>query len=94
MRKNSITVNPEMLQTITYSQETYMEEKEDTAFSAGGIVQTADGRTIEFQMNVQMSRSFQSYYGEQVQRVERQLVDPLVINLEEMWRSCRIRLFL
>lgn len=82
VRKNSITVNPEMLQTITYSQETYMEEKEDTAFSAGGIVQTADGRTIEFQMNVQMSRSFQSYYGEQVQRVERQLVDPLVINLE------------
>ena len=82
VRKSSITVNPEMLQTITYSQETYREEKEDTAFSAGGVVQTADGRTITFQMDVQMSRSFQAYYGERIQKVERQLVDPLVINLE------------
>ncbi|MCX4343164.1 MAG: hypothetical protein OSJ53_04630 [Kineothrix sp.] len=79
---SSITINPEMLQTITYRQETYMEEKEDTDFSAGGVVRTADGRTIEFNINVQMSRSFQAYYGEQFQRVERQLVDPLVINLE------------
>ena len=79
---SSITVNPEMFQTITYRQETYMEEKENTDFSAGGVVRTADGRTIEFNINVQMSRSFQAYYGEQFQRVERQLVDPLVINLE------------
>ena len=79
---SSITINPEMLQTITYRQETYMEEKEDTDFSAGGVVRTADGRTIEFNINVQMSRSFQAYYGEQFQRVERQLVDPLVINLD------------
>lgn len=82
VRKSSMTVNPEMLQTITYQQETYMEEEEDTAFSAEGMVQTADGRTIQFHMNVQMSRSFQAYYGERIQKVERQLVDPLVINLE------------
>lgn len=82
VQKNSISVNPEMLQTITYRQETYMEEKEDTAFSAGGVVQLEDGRTIQFNMNVQMSRSFQAYYGERIQTVERQLVDPLVINLE------------
>lgn len=82
VRKSSMTVNPEMLQTITYRQETYMEEEEDTAFSTEGMVQTADGRTIQFHMNVQMSRSFQAYYGERIQQVERQLVDPLVINLE------------
>lgn len=82
VQKNSISVNPEMLQTITYRQETYIEEKEDTAFSAGGMVQLEDGRTIQFNMNVQMSRSFQAYYGERIQKVERQLVDPLVINLE------------
>ena len=68
--------------TQAYHDETYIEEKEETGFSAKGKVQTADGRTIEFDMNVQMSRSFQAYYEENIVRIEQRMVDPLVINLE------------
>lgn len=82
MRQSGITAGQGLVQTYTYRQETYVEEEEETAFSTKGIVQTEDGRTIQFDLNVQMSRSFQAYYGEQFQQVERRMVDPLVINLE------------
>lgn len=69
-------------QAVTYHDETYMEEKEETSFSTKGIVKTEDGRTISFDLNVQMSRSFQAYYEENFTRIEQRMTDPLVINLE------------
>ena len=64
------------------SQESYVQESEDTFFSTQGTVHTADGREISFNVNVGMSRQFQQYYQEEFQMTELQLTDPLVINLD------------
>ena len=42
----------------------------------------ADGREINFNLNVTMSRSFQEYYEENVRMMEVSMCDPLVINLD------------
>lgn len=61
----------------------YYEESEDTKFSSKGIVRTADGREINFNIDVSMSRRF-------VQETKLDLgisfvktCDPLVINLND-----------
>lgn len=66
----------------TVSQESYFQESESTFFSTQGTVRTADGREINFNVNVGMSRQFQQYYREEFQRTEVRLTDPLVINLD------------
>lgn len=64
------------------------EEKEDTAFATKGKVITADGREIEFNLGLEMSRRFEEYYYEQndiyayTPSQPTNLVDPLVINLD------------
>ena len=63
-------------QTFTY------EEAEETSFSTTGCVRTADGREIEFGIEMSMSRSFYAQYSESFSRVEPELMDPLVINLD------------
>lgn len=73
---------PVVMQEVSYCRETYVEETEETVFSTQGMVQTEDGRTISFRLNVQMSRSFQAYYQENFTRLEPGMIDPLVINLE------------
>lgn len=60
----------------------YHEETEQTQFSTVGTVKTADGREINFNLGLTMSRRFQEYaqttsVGEFVQ-----MTDPLVINLD------------
>ncbi len=60
----------------------YHEEVEQTEFSTVGTVRTSDGREINFNLGLSMSRSFQEYaqttsVGEFVQ-----MTDPLVINLD------------
>ena len=66
--------------TITAEQETLYMESENTSFSTTGIVKTADGREISFQLDVSMSRSFVEYSKTTVQNVA-SFIDPLVINL-------------
>ena len=68
--------------TLSYTQQYYFEETESTSFQAQGIVKTADGREIDFNINLNMSRSFQEYYEEQIDFTQVSLCDPLVINLE------------
>lgn len=68
--------------TFQYSSQYYYEEMENTAFSTQGTVRCADGREISFNLNVEMSRSFQEYYEENVTIAQVNLCDPLVINLE------------
>lgn len=71
------------LETVYSYQETYYQEAEQTNFSTQGTVKTADGRELSFGLNVEMSRSFASYYSsEYIGIQERVLCDPLVINLE------------
>lgn len=61
----------------------FMEEKETTAFESTGSVVTADGRTIDFNISFEMSRSFtESCEYAQFSQYEQILTDPLVINLE------------
>ncbi len=57
-------------------------ETETTAFSTQGKVVCADGREIDFNMNLHMSRSFQEYYQENYTMVAFNACDPLVINLD------------
>lgn len=70
------------LTTLHYSKQSYYEETENTAFSTQGTVRCADGREINFQLNVEMSRSFQEYYEENMTIAQVNLCDPLVINLD------------
>ncbi|MDE7013694.1 MAG: hypothetical protein K2P19_03335 [Kineothrix sp.] len=78
----SLASGPVVMREVSYCQETYVEEMEETVFSTQGMVQTEDGRTITFQLNLQMSRSFQAYYKENYTRMDSSMIDPLVINLE------------
>lgn len=70
------------MRVLNYSQETIHVESENTAFSTTGTVKTADGREINFNVNVGMSRSFESYFSETLQLAAFRLCDPLVINLD------------
>ncbi|MCM1288913.1 MAG: hypothetical protein NC240_11450 [Clostridium sp.] len=64
----------------TYSEYTY-QESESLEFKTKGIVKTADGREIEFDMSLEMSRE----YVEQTESIKKDTVaimtDPLVISL-------------
>lgn len=64
----------------TYSS--FYSEEEDTTFSTRGTVVTADGRKLDFDLNVYMSRSFSEYYEESRTTVIPNFTDPLVINLD------------
>lgn len=66
----------------TFSREYYYEETENTTFTTKGTVKCADGREIEFNLNLNMSRNFKEYYAEKYLEVQASLTDPLVINLE------------
>ncbi len=63
-------------------EEVYERETETTAFSTMGTVVTADGRQIQFHLDMTMSRSFEAYYEADYTKETVMAVDPLVINLE------------
>ncbi len=66
---------------LSYSQETIQIETENTSFSTVGTVKTADGREINFNVEVGMSREFRQYYREELEVASFRMCDPLVINL-------------
>ena len=70
------------MKVLSLGQETYFEESEETSFSTVGTVKTADGREINFNVNVGMSREFQEYYREDLELASFSFCDPLVINLD------------
>lgn len=70
------------MDVFTYEAEFVQTEQETTAFSTVGTVKTADGREINFHVDVEMSRSFTQYYKEQYQVASVRVCDPLVINLD------------
>lgn len=67
---------------LNYTQENWQMEREETSFSTVGTVKTADGREINFNVNVGMSREFQQYYSEELDLASFKMCDPLVINLD------------
>ncbi len=68
----------EMVQTTQYAYE----EQEETSFFADGLVQTADGRNIDFSFEMNLSRDY--FYMDRFERKEKGyvMIDPLVINLD------------
>ncbi|MGN0376309.1 MAG: hypothetical protein ACI4ED_01620 [Suilimivivens sp.] len=70
------------MRTFTFSRQYYYEETETTSYTTQGTVKCADGREISFNLNLNMSRSFQEYYEENYAVIEASMCDPLVINLD------------
>lgn len=65
--------------TITQSRESIFREEEHTRFSAQGKVFTSDGREIDIELDIGMSREFESTELAQSIKV---LKDPLVVNFD------------
>ncbi len=65
--------------TLTESRESIFREEEHTRFSAQGKVLTSDGREIDIELDVGMSRKFESTELAQSIKV---LKDPLVVNFD------------
>ncbi len=70
------------MRVLNYVGETWNVEQEDTSFSTVGTVRTKDGREINFNVNVNMSRRCEEYYREELNVAQFALYDPLVINLD------------
>lgn len=73
---------PEMQNQPSLRQTTLQAEFESTRFEARGAVRTADGRQIEIDVELNLSRSFIEWTQLDLAGVERRLEDPLVINLD------------
>lgn len=68
---------------VRYDYHEIKAESEQTAFSAQGIVRTADGREIAFNLNLTMSRAFmEETHLSVLAGPPRKAVDPLVINFD------------
>lgn len=65
-----------------YRAEFYYEENETASFSTEGVVKTSDGREINFNLELTMSRSFVQYSSEAIDFGAPRMMDPLVINLD------------
>ncbi|MCR4617543.1 MAG: hypothetical protein K5669_05085 [Lachnospiraceae bacterium] len=70
------------LKQITYMATDCYSEYEETSFSAKGIVRTADGRELDFNIDVSMSRSFVRETSRSLNLSFVTTCDPLVINLD------------
>lgn len=70
------------VKVLNYVGESWSIEQEDTSFSTVGTVRTKDGREINFNVNVNMSRRCEEYYREELNVAQFSLYDPLVINLD------------
>lgn len=69
------------LQTTRYTSYFHMEENETTSFQTNGTVITADGRHLDFAVDVTLSRSFVEETESFVDYKQPVLCDPLVIQL-------------
>ena len=77
-----LTLTPVPLDSALFRRQELFYEQETTAFQTTGSVVTADGRTLDFNLEFQMSREFASYYEESVSLGNARFLDPLVINLD------------
>lgn len=83
--------NPVTIQATTLGQNVgtgyshytcyYHSETETTTFKTTGTAVTADGRSLNFNISVEMSRSFTQMAEERIDYGQPRLCDPLVINL-------------
>ncbi|HET7776281.1 MAG TPA: hypothetical protein VFK74_07935 [Azospira sp.] len=73
---------PLRVMVVDWQTETSLKvkEKESTTVCASGSVRTADGRCIDFNLDVAMSREFEAEYHSQESGSQVVLTDPLVLN--------------
>jgi hypothetical protein len=82
-QQNAVNMPATELFMIAGTQRTFeYSESETTTFSTTGTVRTADGREIEFDLNIYMSREFKAVYEETFIQAASVFTDPLVINLD------------
>ena len=65
---------------IEYDYHESYQETESTKFSATGQINTADGQTIRFSVNLNMSRQYSESLDIRIREGDAKLVDPLVLN--------------
>lgn len=70
------------VRVLSYTQETFSFEQENTGFSTTGTVRTSDGREINFNVDIAMSRQFQQTFQQDLELASFTMCDPLVINLD------------
>lgn len=75
------TVTPVAV-NIDITEKHYFKETEDTGFRSKGKAITADGREIDFNIDVRMSREFEKMSEERIKFDAGNCIDPLVINLK------------
>lgn len=74
---------PGTLWTRQTYQSVTVSETESTVFNGNGTVVTADGRTIDFNISMEMSRSFTETVESLTSETQYMLTDPLVIKLND-----------
>lgn len=67
---------------FAYDYREFYRESEKMSFETKGKVQTADGRVIDFELSLNMSREFYRQSNIQVRAGDAVLCDPLVINYD------------
>lgn len=67
---------------IEYDYHAVHEEYEQTRFSAQGVVRTADGREISFELDLSMTRSYREETTVRVRAGDAIRKDPLVLNFD------------
>ena len=65
---------------IQYDYHAVREESEQTSFSANGVVKTADGQEIQFQVDLSMARQYREETTLSLRAGDAQTTDPLVLN--------------
>ncbi len=79
----TLQFQPFNMKVLSFNAEEYYSEQENTLFSSVGTVRTADGREINFNVNLAMSRSFTQAYKQELNLGALQKTcDPLVINFD------------
>lgn len=76
------SVNQVKFMQVQVTNSFYYAESESTDFNTQGIVRTADGREINFNLGLSMSRNFTQYMETNNIAQFQQMTDPLVINLD------------
>ncbi|MCX7089315.1 MAG: hypothetical protein NTV00_14845 [Methylococcales bacterium] len=68
---------------LVYEQHTVIQESESTRFSAGGTIDTQDGKSIDFSVSLAMSREFRLETNLSITAGDpEKKIDPLVINFD------------
>ncbi len=93
LRSAQAVGNTQVWQRITATEGTHL-EYENTTFASEGIVQTADGRSLNFNVEVTLGRDLsQKINSISCETITKVLTDPLVINLDHNITSVSDRKF-